>query len=463
MPWPQPREKLKVAIVGSGMAGLTTAYLLNRDLRKRYAVTIFETGNTFALDQASVSVHNKGQDIAERIDLPMRAFAEGYYENLIRMYEHLGVQFRPQRFVYNFGVASEEESGHCDSRASYFVHSSNNHRIPPIRPREVSPAVYFARIAYVAFFYLWWTICCYVFPPYPASRTNDCESLGDYVQRIMLPQQFVDLYLLPLISSVATCSHKELLGCPAIDVTDYKKKSAGKKHYTVAGVHAVQARLGEGLDSKISSTVTRVEEFNGGRVSVTWIDDNGSSQTGVFDRVIMAVAPDVVGKVYAPLQKAMSKIPSTTVTSFVTGDGIAISKAVFQEQISEARRAPKAQTIHFRTSVDLGRTESHHVHPTGAIVTTCPLQQVDLQDVLRYAQFRRALRTPESRRVVNTLFKEGGSQDLLDEKSSVWRNGDGNVWLVGGWCWDGMVLLEGCIVSAMRVAHDLDVDVPWSK
>jgi hypothetical protein len=42
-----------------------------------------------------------------------------------------------------------------------------------------------------------------------------------------------------------------------------------------------------------------------------------------------------------------------------------------------------------------------------------------------------------------------------------WRSGDDNVYLVGGWCWDGMVLLEGCVVSAMRVADALGVEVPW--
>ena len=34
-----------MAIVGSGMAGLVTAYLLQRDRQKRYDVEIFETVN----------------------------------------------------------------------------------------------------------------------------------------------------------------------------------------------------------------------------------------------------------------------------------------------------------------------------------------------------------------------------------------------------------------------------------
>lgn len=31
-----------VAVVGTGMAGLATAYLLNHDFRQRYSVTVFE-------------------------------------------------------------------------------------------------------------------------------------------------------------------------------------------------------------------------------------------------------------------------------------------------------------------------------------------------------------------------------------------------------------------------------------
>jgi protoporphyrinogen oxidase len=38
----EPARKLRVAVVGSGMAGLVTAYLLHGDAEQRYDVTIFE-------------------------------------------------------------------------------------------------------------------------------------------------------------------------------------------------------------------------------------------------------------------------------------------------------------------------------------------------------------------------------------------------------------------------------------
>ena len=122
-----------------------------------------------------------------------------------------------------------------------------------------------------------------------------------------------------------------------------------------------------------------------------------------------------------------------------------------------------AQTIHLRTSAKLAQTESIHVHVSGAMVTTCPFSDISsAQNVLASVDFLRVLRTPRSRHVVNNIFGENLSGPLLDEKqSSSWRNGDNGVWLVGGWCWDGMVLLEGCVVSAMRVAVGFDVDIPW--
>lgn len=35
-------DRSRVAIIGTGLAGLTTAYLLHQDQQKRYDVTLFE-------------------------------------------------------------------------------------------------------------------------------------------------------------------------------------------------------------------------------------------------------------------------------------------------------------------------------------------------------------------------------------------------------------------------------------
>ncbi|KAH8703651.1 hypothetical protein BGW36DRAFT_423204 [Talaromyces proteolyticus] len=67
-----------------------------------------------------------------------------------------------------------------------------------------------------------------------------------------------------------------------------------------------------------------------------------------------------------------------------------------------------------------------------------------------------------SRKIVSGLFNEHDENidGTNEECAKNWRYGDDGVHLAGGWCRDGMVLLEGCVVSAMRLAPELDVKIP---
>ena len=82
---PYEREApLRVAIVGSGLAGLATAYFLQpRDERTRNMIHIelFERNRVLGMDSESVTVQQDGQP--RRIDVPMRAFSKGTMIDLI--------------------------------------------------------------------------------------------------------------------------------------------------------------------------------------------------------------------------------------------------------------------------------------------------------------------------------------------------------------------------------------------
>lgn len=392
----------------------------------------------------------------------MRAFADGYYKNLIRMYKYLRVRYHSQQFVYSFEKNAVSPTLRERSNECYFIYSSNNHRFPPIRPQSISLFSWLIEIMYVAACFFWWSLCCFWVPPILATNSGVCESLDEYIQRIMLPPHFVNFYLLPLLSSVATCSHKALLQFPARDLTEYKRQSAGGEHYTVSGLHEVQKKLGSGLEARFSAIVTKVEVLQNERLKVVWNTWDNSTTEEIFDQVVLAVAPDTAGRIFQRLRKATAQIPETMVHSVVQSYGMKRAMNDTASSRFALRGARAAQTIHFRTSSGLAQTESIHVHASGATVTTCPFSDISsAQDVLRSVKFYRALRTPRSRRVINYILRENVTGPLLDEKKPSWRNGDDKVWLAGGWCWDGMVLLEGCVVSAMRVASALDVDIPW--
>jgi hypothetical protein len=466
--------KRKVAIVGSGMAGLATAYLLHRDAKQRYAVTVFEEvtfaymlsytsiteyriqSSTLSLDSASVSIASSSSPTGfDRIDLPMRAFAGGYYSKLKAMYDHLGLEYRAQSFLFIFSTMPNLRSGfETDASKPYFIHSSNNHRLPPLKPCGMPLNEWLLELLYLLFFYTYFTICCLVVQPMSG---DDDETLRQYLARIRVPQHFTTVYILPLMSSVTTCTHAELLNFPACDVIDYKKRTRGKQHYTlIHGVHSVQEKLSEGLDTKFCARVLSIEPQTSGKVSLQWRCGKNTPVTEDFDEVVLAVAPNVVGNIFERLRTNMANIPTVKVESTLHTDDSAIRKQ--QLALGQDSRS-KAQPIFLRTDVNNGRTESIHVQSSGVLVTTCPFVPINRLHLKREpAIFTRVLRTPKSRWIVNNIF----SGTTIHEKSGkAWRNGDNSVWLVGGWCWDGMVLLEGCIVSAIRVAVDLGVEVPF--
>lgn len=74
------KPPLRVAIIGSGLAGLTAAYLLTSgtdDINKHLHIELLERSPTLGMDSESVTVLHQGQE--RRIDVPMRAFSQGMW------------------------------------------------------------------------------------------------------------------------------------------------------------------------------------------------------------------------------------------------------------------------------------------------------------------------------------------------------------------------------------------------
>jgi hypothetical protein len=176
-----------------------------------------------------------------------------------------------------------------------------------------------------------------------------------------------------------------------------------------------------------------------------------------------------VQAIFKPLQYEMSQIPTIPVQSVVHADESTIGRLSGTDSLQSLSaeslmRGSDAQIIYLRTFTEAKpRTESIHVQPSGLLVTTCPVSVINPAKTTQSSTFTRVLRTPQSRQIIKDIFdrKASGLQVNHEKSKAQWKNGDGGVWLVGGWCWDGMVLLEGCIVSAMTVADTFGVDVPW--
>ncbi|KAK0376726.1 hypothetical protein CLIM01_05903 [Colletotrichum limetticola] len=476
---------LRVAVVGTGLAGLSTAYLLQNDEQHRYAVTLFEQAESLSFDSASVAIREESSGSIERIDLPMRALAGGYYPNVMRMYDHLGIPYHPIRFLFSFAkslparkpdtIASGKNQATLDGASGvpgeYFVHASNLHQVPPW-PGKRGILAHFVEILCLIICQFWFTVACFMVHPL-TEGSDGGETFGDYLRRIWLPRRYATHYLLPLISSVSTCTHAELLAFPASDVVEYKKRSHGQQHYTVCGgVHQVEGRLAKEMkDVRLGACVAEVASTADGRVRLRWQStENAAGQIldDVFDRVILAVSPDVAGKIYQPLRDILEPLPTIRVESSVLRPLDAKPSQSFTLMEDEGRH-PKAcshhrgnvmppQVICLRTDFsakEAARTEALHTMPGGTVVSTCPLNvQADAKRVLRTARFTRTLRTCQSRAVIRKIMGEDRNLDKKNDQTAGmgdWTNGQDNVWLTGAWCWDGMVLLEGTSADNLRI------------
>ncbi|OBT65202.1 hypothetical protein VE03_04709 [Pseudogymnoascus sp. 23342-1-I1] len=463
-------ERQRVAIVGSGMAGLAAAWALHNDPSGRFAVT----GNACALDGYSYTPPGA---TSSRIDIPMRVFSGEYYANLFKLVAEFNVPAKPRRFLFVF---TREEHGRPD-----FIHASNKHRIFPPNPVP-NPSIY-QRVRHLL---LSLTLgLCYAvfafgvrfFPPgasKPGEEASKTETIEHYCKRLFLPQFFLDDYLVPLFSSVATCSHDDFRSFPAKYICDYKRHTQNCDHNSVTTMQAVQEKLvSNNLRIKLRHPVTKIKSQPDGTVKCTVVDLDNADYT-IMSHVISRKGP-LAKKPLSDLTAAEFLVS----TEWLNPDSSAADILALQ-----TRRSPSGEEW----------TEATHVHSSGILITVRPViyskhpspaesvyssmnktprlppAYVIAEDkVAHKAVFYRMLSNPYRRELIRAAFskevpasagKKGVEREgLLNgaAKAQGWRNGDGGVYATGSWPCDSLTLLENCVRTAFTVAGTLGAELPF--
>lgn len=187
---------MKIAIVGTGISGLTAAYRLHR----HHDIAVYESTDRIGGHTATIDVRLEDRDY--RIDTGFIVYNDWTYPQFIRLMEELGVESRPSDM--SFGVSDEdsglEYAGVEGRKALFDALFAQRRRI--FSPRHLGMLIDILRFNRLA-------VADVVQDRLPADLT-----LEEYVARKRLGTAFRDFYLVPMASAIWSTPLEDMYAFP---------------------------------------------------------------------------------------------------------------------------------------------------------------------------------------------------------------------------------------------------------
>ncbi|MEO5694909.1 MAG: FAD-dependent oxidoreductase [Usitatibacter sp.] len=260
----------RIAIVGAGISGLASAYLL----APRHQVTLFEAGRYLGGHTNTVDVTLDG--LTHPVDTGFLVFNDRTYPNLIRMFDHLGVASDPSEMSFSVRIGQGELEWAGTNLATVFAQPSN--LVSPAFLRMLGDLVRFNREATVL----------------ATSGAVIRGTLGDFLDEGKYGQELRDMYLLPMAACIWSTPTTQIKRFPLstflhfchnhglLAVTNrpqWRTVSGGGREY----VRKLAAPI---ADVRLNTAVRRIRRDLEG---VDVITDGGAER---FDQVVLATHTD---------------------------------------------------------------------------------------------------------------------------------------------------------------------------
>lgn len=264
------RGRLRIAVVGSGIAGLGAAWLLSR----HHDVTVYEANRRLGGHSQTVDVSLEG--ITHPVDTGFLVFNRNTYPNLCALFAHLGVEVAESDMSFAVSLLDRDLEWAGTNLATVFAQRRNLLR--PAFLRMLGDILRFNRAATAI----------------ALAGEEDGESLADFLHRGRYGATFRDWYLLPMAAAIWSCPKEKMLAYPVASFARFCHNHAllqveGRpKWLTVrGGSREYVRRLAAGLrDIRLGDAVRSVDGMPGAfRVA-----SEAGAET--FDQVVLACHSD---------------------------------------------------------------------------------------------------------------------------------------------------------------------------
>ncbi|HYH77350.1 MAG TPA: FAD-dependent oxidoreductase [Arthrobacter sp.] len=193
----------RVAVIGSGVAGLTAAYVLNR----QDTVTLFEADTRLGGHAHTHSVAQPDGP-ALGIDTGFIVHNERTYPTLLRLFAELGVETQDSEMSMSI---------RCDGCGLEYAGARDGARGIMARPSSLLRGRYLRMLVEVMRFYRRARALSQV-PPSSSPRSNTPEpelTLGEFLEQERFSPYFVSHFMTPVVSAVWSCDPATALSYPA--------------------------------------------------------------------------------------------------------------------------------------------------------------------------------------------------------------------------------------------------------
>ncbi len=268
---PLEKHPLNIAVIGTGIAGLSAAWMLN----KRHTITVYETNRRIGGHSNTVDVDTDSG--ATPVDTGFIVYNERNYPNLTALFDFLEVPTKDSEMSFAASIDSGAFEYAGTDLNGLFGQRSN--LVKPRFWRMMKDLLRFYREA----------------PQFLKESGNEAMSLGTYLERENYSQGFLKDHLLPIGAAIWSTTAQEMMDYPAKAFIRFFEshgllliRNRPQWRTVDGGSREYVKRLSKDFQDKIRYKGAKKVERQSDHVLIT--DETG--QIAKFDHVVIAIHAD---------------------------------------------------------------------------------------------------------------------------------------------------------------------------